>query len=273
MEKHTFQSWGDWVRACQRPKDASVLRASSRDNRASEDWDANAGWNKALTMASMGWSEGVKQFNFAAQAITTAVAETVALRTFRPDDTEGLFYDANALIAGDPDYWFKQEPALVEGESVTIVMNAVASAMVSAEILTIRGAAVAALAEVLELDGRGVEVWLAYGVNATERVQTMIRVKSMQERVGPSILSYALAHPAAFRRLYFAFQESRPDAARRFNVGGGYGSPCEIEAKDMPDGALYVPMAMGGEPQWRDRASAEQWVREQLKRQGVEVFE
>ena len=270
-EVHRFQTWGDFVKACQRPADKSVSSPSSRMNTPSTTWDDNAGWDKALRLAQVGWPEGVRQFGLLTERIQTAVAETVQPHSYRPDDTEGLFFDAGLAMAGEADYWFKREPEYTTGEVVQIVMNATASCGVGADVMIARGAAVAALATTLEMEGRSVEVILAYAVQATERITTLVKVKSFNERAEPSILAYALAHPAAFRRLYFAWQESQKGAASRFNVGHGYGYPTDVDPALMEADALYIGKAYYGDAAWLTVETAAEWVREQLRKYGVEV--
>lgn len=269
-----FPSWGEFVRACLKPADASVSAPSSRKLNAASTWDSGCGWEKAVKLAQTGWPEGVRQFAIVSDRIQTTVAETVAPHSYRPDDTEGLFFDAGLAMQGEADYWFKREPCYAESDdAVSIVLNATASCGVGADVLIARGAAVAALASLLELEGRAVEVTLAYAVQASELLTTLVKVKSFNERVEGSILAFALAHPAAFRRLYFAWQESQPQAATRFNVGEGYGFPTDVEKALLPKAAIYLGSAMWGEPDWENTETAARWVRGKLREFGVEVQE
>jgi hypothetical protein len=233
----------------------------------------------AVKLAREGWSEGTDKLMKLANVITSKVTSLIDVPTLNYDTT-GLDFDMGRYLDGVPESWYYFEHKTRDGvgfEQVRIVVNISASGGVSKEILTARGATVAGLVLALEQSGKRVELiavapWSASqsdfynGPKLGPFINTSVLLKSPDQQIDIDRLAFVLAHPSMLRRLDFAVTETIENWRPR-----GIGFPIELpDGQDRGD--IHIDRASLGEMQWQNERTAETWILEQLRKQGVHLI-
>jgi hypothetical protein len=147
------------------------------------------------------------------------------------------------------------------------IANIVASAGVSPQVIMIRGAAICALVEALEMSGRRAEVIMACGVrNGANTYSITVPVKEPDQPLDMDRLAFMLCHPAVLRRFVFSLMETESATVRReLSVPGCYGHAADTDT----EGDVVVGRADWSNPAWRSVEGAREWVLNALREQGV----
>lgn len=283
--KH-FETWGEFVEYVRQ----TPLK-NQYDHFASITGDysftGTASYAEALKIAEEGWEQGRDQALKLAQPLINKLVQFIE----RPDivyDVEGNGYDIGRFCSDDPECAIKMENEIVEVPAsprlIRIVFDNLASGGIEKEILTAKGAAVAALIELLEFAGNRVELINlvhATAINRSGPIAFMksVIVKAFDQPLDMGRIIFAIAHPSMMRRLGFRVAElGSPAMQKRTHVGSGYGYPAGPEQARLlteynltPD--IYFSAAGLYDKQWRNEAATQKWVLETLKAQGVNVNE
>ena len=266
----TFDSVSEFVEFSD--KHATDAR-SGRKN----DWHGNVTFAESVDMSHIGWKEGAVK----ALAIETRLASkaTSILAQQSPFmSTEGLEIDMGAYCSGQPECWVDTVPEYLpaNGNVVKVVANLAASSGVGPEQMIARGCALSALCAALETSGRGCEVWGAFPLEETwsgkgRTVTAMIKVKAAGQPMDLGRLAYAMAHPSFLRQVGFGWLDHVQSKGYAVGKADCYGIPGA-----MPDSCLgdvgNPPMLYGGDDRFgRDARAALDWIKDVLKKQGVEI--
>lgn len=268
-----FASWDTFVNYVTTKGKYPALHDHSASTPSSPSWDLDTGWGEAVKLAREGWEDGTH----ALVQLSAKLTDSIASRIERFDPYYHLEAGGNLDIAryldGEPECWLKLESVVTEGQGlkhITVVYANVGSASISAETMLARGAATASLIECLEFAGHRVRLVSAIPVEERGHQSLgLITIKTFDQPMDTARLTYAIAHPAAFRRLGFAWIERLPVEHQR-ELGEWYGMP----AMDIPQaykGDIYLGPMVGGERDWNTPGVAEAWVIEQLKAQGIDL--
>ena len=82
-------------------------------------------------------------------------------------------------------------------------------------------------------------------------------------------MGFAFCHASSLRRLCFSIKEQFPKAFREksgVTFGGGYGTPNTFKGGD-----INIGCAISSKKAWTTVESCEQYILEQLQKQGVEL--
>ena len=278
----TFYTWGDWLDYV---KGKSEMDDYSRASRQPDDndWTKTKNWSEAIKLAEEGWEEGAKRIREVGMPIFDKLSQLIEKQHVVYDVT-GMELDVATYLKGVPECWMDFETKIERGvgvRHVKITYNYCASWCVSSDVLVGRGAAVAALVELLELAGYRVELWAVEatdpswggrgGAGSICRLRNQVLVKSSEQPLDLSRVAFALAHPAMLRRLAFSLMELQDKKTRdAAGVGGGYGMPCDI-AKEV-QGDLHFAHMHGSDSTWTDMKKTREWVALQLVEQGVTLL-
>lgn len=274
-----LDSWGTFVDMAENAPAAGCR--SSRSNDMGAHWHGTSTFREAAALAREGWPEGEARVRGLSLAAFDKVSSMLE-RELPVYDVEGAEIDVARYLEGEPECWQRMESRVTQGPGrriVEIVYVCSASGGVSGEVMIARGAAAVALAELLEQAGHGVKITLVssvasgYGGHGKEACEICIPIKAPDQPLDVSRVAFALAHPATFRRLVFAVEETLPPdivSAYGFRGGGGYGAR-PFEASEHGD--IYIGGAAYGHEQWTDPHRARAWIIEQLKAQGVALNE
>lgn len=272
VSEYTWSTFLSTMRDGEATAEAKSTASVVRGRTYSAEW-VSASDSRVECMADFdkvcrdGWQGGEQRIAQQAQRLTAQITRTMEQQVLEADPT-GFIIDPAALASGLPDYSYSYVLEQVQGPEtphVHVVLQACASAGVSAEVLERRGAAVAALIYALELAGRRVKatVIASFGASGYARRtplwESRILVKDYGEDLDPNRIAVCFAHPAFFRVGCFALQDS--DAPGKFwsRWGSGRGSVCESAER----GDIYMDGAFLGEA-WDDA-----WIKRKLEEQGV----
>lgn len=276
-----WDCWSDYLRDVETSTPhAGITEESSRTNGAREEWDLNTGYDNALRLAREGWEEGRTMVQTLSEAFYTQISALIPVEEFYFAETGECGISMGRLLEGDPECVLTSQRTdeVRKGygtEIVRVTLNGSASCGVSATTLRAKGAAVVALVDLLESTGKRVEVLLTYCTHSVNKLLEMwITVKAPGESLQIDQVAFALAHPAAFRRINFRAHETG-DKGWCLGVGGdntgfAYGYPATSE-EPLLEGEIRIDKSYYGEPQWTDPVAAKNWVIEQLRKQGVAV--
>jgi len=272
-----FDSWGEFLALAEDGKsEMSIFSRQSRTYDAA-DWYGTSTFEEALDLARFGWPEGLERVS----AIVERIKEVHSLSGSRVKSVEtiydlaGGFVDVGRFLSGEVECMGNFEEVIKEGygKILTIALNISSSAGVSAEMLSIRGAATLALVDILEYCGRSCEVILTeatlngYG----GQLEYHVPIKLAGEMLDLDRLSFSMTHPSVLRRLMFSVSEQEDSTIRKlFNISkyGGYGTPTASVFK----GDVYVDCQFLGRD-FSNNSMATKWVMKELKAQGVIVDE
>lgn len=211
---------------------------SSKTTTPKSRWDFGAGWNGAVNMIRDGWADGAEMIaDINAEVSEARVTQQAVCSTAY--DIAGGIPDIGRAMSGAPDSFMD----FVDGEKAVqfckIAINIDTSAGVGAEIYKYKGMAVAALIDALE--NQNIRVHLDVVVRADtysgKDSSVDIELKKFDEPLDMSRIAFVIAHPAFFRRLWFAFIENNTrEVALELEVGGRYGSPADMKSYEIESG-------------------------------------
>ncbi|WP_221568636.1 hypothetical protein [Alkalihalobacillus sp. TS-13] len=270
-----FGSLSAFVDFAKGPSDMPTYRRSSR-TKGNQEFTGTSSWEEATHLAD-GWQEGARRF--AQQSVTLApkgrkTRRTTAMREVGP----GVLSMGNYLTGHPQPYVTLQEtnrPRPGKGKIVRFLVNISASASVKTSVIERRGAAITALVATLERAGRRCEivaVAVSHASNGGESIEYRIALKKSQEKVNLPSLAFALAHPSMFRRLVFSARECEgKDIRYKVGIGKGDGYGKSTDVKEVESGTIYLGAMRGRDSQWKSENAATEWVRSELKAQGIEL--
>jgi len=280
---HRFDSTAEYLASSRKGADRN---ASSYNGKSAFTKTDN--FAEATKLAEDGWSAGREMVSKLTGALISSVSGRIMRHEWVPD-VEGQYVDLGLYIAKEPEHWIRPEEHEGFGSArrhLKILYNGSVSCGVDAKVINARGAAIAALAELLELAGDSVSINLQYSVAASPDMAVAkayvdkIPVKRPGDRVDLNMLMFWLAHPSALRRIAFGSWEGNDlETRRKFGFGeihGCYGWPCEseLEPDEMPD--LYISSGYIGTPEgrglWTDEAATKKWLVETLTQLGVHLL-
>lgn len=273
------ETWGDLLSFVQGPRDKCLYRSSQNKSTNRDDWTMTKDFPSAIKLATDGWRKGTDAVNRISQRLEAKLIHKI-VREDVNYDVEGMGFDVSRYLSGEPEHWVQQvESDLAENSHrhVRVVCNVAVSCGISTQVIQARGAAMAALIEMLEYAGHRVELWVCasgsdkYSPNshADAVIVASVKVKAYDQPIDPARLAFALCHPSMFRRVFFSAWEHTSPATQKL-MGSCYSYPCDY---DLHDGAIYVGKALLGEVQWTSPEGAEAWILGQLAAQGVVIRE
>ena len=177
----------------------------SHRERPCSDWDDSVGYDGALRLARDGWEQGVRNLS----ALAAAVPNDIVVS--RAYSVAGEMPDVPRYLAGDPYNMVHRRRAATPKPAMRIVINAVASAGVTAAEFMNYGAAMVALVDRLESRRVRVELTACFTISLRNNTANIYwTVKRAEDQLDLSAVAFSLGHPAMLRRLGFAAMERLP---------------------------------------------------------------
>lgn len=228
------------------------------------DWTLGASWEDTLRLAAEGWREGAEKVG----KLVFQITDRVASRSVAPaihHDVCGDFVDVGRFCEGAPECMvsFHEVESQAKGKVVKVAVNLAMHFSMSATEAFQRGAIAIALCDALERAGRTVEIvgaFLTCGDNGLSRplFAVAVTLKRAGDMIDADRLAFMLCHPAVARRISFALRELQSDALRA-KIGNSYGYSGTLDAEDA-SADVVIP-----------QNPSEEWILEELRRQGVEI--
>lgn len=234
-------------------------------------WHGTESFQDAVTLARKGWPEGVQEIEHIKSATWREMSSLIVHPEMRYREEPGIAVDIPRFLNGEPQHWIDVRDLVREGMGRNVlrfVYNISAGSTVSPQIITAKGATVAALINLLELSGVQVQldcVLTAEGWNR-DTLEVYITVKPADQMLDMFTLALAIAHPSTLRRFGFAIMESlEKDIADELGVGSTYGEP----GRPTETGDLYIAAATAQDKMWLNETEAREWIITTMKQQGV----
>ena len=243
---------------------------SSREEGKKASWDMGVDFPLSVSLCQNGWEQGAEKLLKRFTSLAATVSEQILKRPIKWD-VIGQHFDVSRVVNGEPESWFRKgKPVRKHGSRrlVTILVNISASCAIRSSVIEARGMVIAALAAALARAGRSVKIVVsAYSEgNGCNDVQINTIVKQPEAPFDLARTAYALCHPAMLRRQYLAVMENCEHFITYNAVG--YGVPTEIP---HDPNVIYMGMAHAADSHWMDDYTAQEWIVEQLRQQGVEM--
>lgn len=242
-----------------------------------DHWYGDASWDQAIKLAEHGWEEGVELIEKFTANIVDIISGEIPEPRVKYHPSKGRRFSLDRYLQGDPRVMVQIVDASIRREAtppriVRVVANLAVSGSQDSKVLQMRGAAVAALVQVLEQHGTRVEIDLCAGnnlnYNGGKRIETWVRLKEAGQVLHMPNLAFHLSHASSFRRLVFSAWEHLNESVRRewrIMPMGGYGYPSEVQ----DTGDIYLPKILSGGNYGEE--GAVKWIEQELKKQGLEV--
>ena len=233
-------------------------------------------WDETYRYAERGWAEGARK----AAKVSTSIANRIVHSTSSalvPEvvyEVTGAAYDPGAYISGQPECWMAFEPR-EEKRAIKIAVNIAVSGGVRTGTFERRGLAIAALAMALNAQGHPITVdvvqCLRHGYNRHNDSEPETMILRVSDAMSGSILdvdrmTYCLAHPTIFRRLFSA----ATNGYRGHTCGTHWGGAGLLMANETPKIAKEYDLWLGAGhlydvQRWQD--GGEEWVMKQYLEQ------
>jgi hypothetical protein len=201
---------------------------SSVSNEGRTSWDLGVGYEGALRLAEQGWSEGAKDLS---NRLEAHLPNRDKADTWR-FDVAGEIPDIGRFLSGDPAHMRRHGHPKGHKPILSIAVNIRLRCDIKAQAMANYGAAMTAIVDRLEHIGRRVELTACFStVCSGARLTGSWIVKRAEDPLDLASVAFALAHPAASRRIRFAMYERAPEAIESY----GYGHGLTLTERDLVD--------------------------------------
>lgn len=229
--------------------------ASAKQSEAShtgdKKWTGTRSFAHAGTLCVDGWDFGTEKLDGIRDAVRQRVG-SLELATIKFDNAlVGQYLDVDSFLGGDPYCMLNayEEPEKRSDKFVRILVDTTYSASVSADDIIVRGSAIVALCDTLNLAGYTTEVWALSmnggsgwtGDRGAKELAVLVPVQELGAPWDIRSAMFPLAHPSFLRRLVFGIMEGMtPKARENFGArnGAGYGSVTNAKKGCLADTAI-----------------------------------
>lgn len=243
--RYDFSYYGfiDYVENTPVSSDWEYVKASHSDRE--KEWDLGAGYEGSMALARDGWAEGTAMLK---EAMIDAHVQDYIDGPAWHTDIVGVRPIVPAALMGVPDSMLAYTPRPQTKPVQTIDMYISVSHNTDSAVAVAHGAGIASIVDTIEMQGVSVELNAIVqssgeyvtkqgtGVrtnNKRQTVSTAIRLKNSDQPMDLDVLSYAIIHPAFFRRQWFKWLETHNEYYSGFN--SGYGGCIFTPEKPDPD--------------------------------------
>lgn len=162
------------------------------------DWYASECMPDAIDIARNGWAEGVEL----AQEVHEKLIGRHATERRRKHSVSGGSVNVGRLLAGNPDH-MRSRPKQPGKKVITFFTESAFSASINSEHVIIRAATIAAIVDILEMNGFSCEIVATANTRHAYRPswQIVTTLKSAGEPLNLNDIVFALGHTSYFRRL------------------------------------------------------------------------
>jgi hypothetical protein len=256
----------DWFVTCDSVEDAfeagnSDARRSYRDSShtGSEGFSGTRDWEHAEQLALHGWDEGITEVDKYRSSIVDAlskVREIDLTDQYIDYDVAGAFVDVGLYMEGEPECMGEIcETNTSRARVIDLHINLSAACHVDEGVIRNRGAALAALVDVIEEMGIRVGVYAVQAVDQNgSEMYIKVCVKKPEQPMQVDRVAFAIGHPSALRRMMFGLMEY--DA----NLGSGYGRPAEVASILRDPRGVYIPGIKQDSGSFSSVKASTEWV-------------
>ena len=264
MTLYRYNSWSEFVAEYRKPPTPGNNGESSKTN---DDTNSFTGCTVAEweRMEVSGWNSIRPEIASLTDKVTDDL-RPLMVDTFQSRlGFRGSSVDMGKYLAGNPVHMRKVVPQQIAsfGRVVTILVNGTFASGVPTSDIMRRGVAICALVECVHLMQHSSEVWVEFSVDGIrDHHSCLVNLKHADDDLDIAKLMFALAHPAALRRSWFRFMESRSIGEIQ-DIGRTYGHPKATTQGDYVGANIDLPLLKYPFP------DAEVWVRKYLMEYGL----
>lgn len=267
--------WNNWQEALDFCETTTHLSESSHA-RGRYDFTSTNNWEEAIKLAREGWIEGatraLPKINKIVSAISAKVVQPKIVTDAYPT---GRGYDIPAMLSGDPEHWYRIDPSEHGSfQHIKLSISLCQSAGISARVIEMKGAALAALSQAFELNGQSCAIQVDYSTKeSSTMVSDIVQIKGPDQPLDLTSIIFAIGHASSLRRIGFCLWENSP-ADRREAAGvdpySGYGRPMDCEDKEKGD--IHIPSSyLYDDVDWNNEGSVMKWITAKLEAFGVSM--
>lgn len=209
--------------------------------------------SEAIDLCQNGWAEGRQRIKEALSRLESDELANLGTQIEFSIDVAGDEPDIGRYLAGEPEDMieFFLQPN-TRGRNVKLVVNASQHAFVSADAITRRGVAIAAVLEAMSTAGFGIALEVVERCESSGYSKTAVEYRIPIIKAGEYFnidsLAFALTHPSFLRRLLFTLNESESSDLRDdmgYWNGRGYGRPRDPELRPEEGAAILIGKGEG----------------------------
>lgn len=199
----------------------------------------------AVQMAKSGWPDGAAKARALLDKLD--VPPIVDTHSATVNDVTGSYVDVGEYVQGTPECMVDFKPDTRPVRFVHVIVSGIFPWQLKGDNIMQRGVTIAAIVDALESRGIrcSVELLTRFGARYEpgHYVDVSVCIKDTTQPLNLDVLTFAVAHPATFRRLLFAVGERQPEDIREkfgFKQGRSYGRVVPIPAP--PDALVFQTM-------------------------------
>lgn len=213
-----------------------------------------------IKLARLGWPEGKKHMERFSAKITDRVQASLPQQS-QFWDTSGLDFDMGMAINGEPECWYDFAPK-EEMKFIRIGVNGFFSAGVGNEVITMRGGAICALVDALEMMNYRVELDVIQAASDNGGYASRVRIKNFSDALDIDRLAFVTTHRAMFRVLAAQHVSAKLGPVSWF---------CDKNHEWFKGYDIYFPPLVGMPEEFANFNKCEQHILDLLKKQGIDI--
>lgn len=259
----------DYYKECMKPRTTHHKDSITND----EFFSGSKSFEETLERYNKGYPEGTSKARTLLMQLTPFLRTVQGVKSgWSPQRYAGGNFILNNYVRGIPELCNVMSP-IVSKKFCSIILNQTASCGVSTEVMLKRGITALALALMLEQNGYRVSVKVAYGERGKNEtcMYTIVNLKAFNQTLEVDRLAFFLADPSSFRRLNFAFMETRSEPLNTDILDRSYGSPIDLKKEMIGDKDIYLTKANFNYEYWHSLEGTKAFLKETLKRYGIEM--
>lgn len=241
VRRFTFDSLEDYLAYLEDAQVQDAFAGGAASELGSAEFTGTDSLQQAIELARYGWHEGFGKLVHLTETVKRAMDYSPQVHsTFH--DYVGFAPDVKAYMEGSPLSMINAP--VVQKPHISVYMNTSIDGFVDEADVYRRGAAVLAIAEVVEACGIMVDLHL-FEMSFIDKdvMLAEFAVKARDERVNLAKLHFPLCHPSWIRRLNFRLIETMPNVTQAW--AGSYGIPAERRMMEsvleLAEGDVLVP--------------------------------
>lgn len=199
-------------------------------------WYASECMPDAIDIARNGWPEGVEM----AQEVHEKLIGKHAIERRRKHSVAGGSVNIGRLLAGNPDH-MRSRPKQPGKKVITFFVESSFSSSIDSDNVIIRAATVAAIVDILEMNGYSCEIVATANTRHRARPswQIVTTLKAAGEPLALNDIVFALGHTSYFRRLNLGLMALDPDLSDVWKTGG-YPSNAFTDRHPVKANEIYI---------------------------------
>lgn len=268
---HQFDSMTSFLDYVEPP---ATHRSYLSSRQGAGSFEGGATWNETVTMAREGWREMHGFADGIVGQLESRIAQSVQTMWTQELGVTGTQLDYDRFMADDPECVYDWTLAEDSGHNpvVRILISTGARAPVDSRAIKHRGAAVAAMVELIGLSGRTVEIWGESTATSGDLTHTtLVKIKDSASNLDLDQLMFALAHPGYHRRLVFSCREHETGS---WGDSFGYGGSIEPQHAGRVDATLTIETIKPGQNYIFSTVDGTvEWTLNQLRQLGIIIGE